>query len=87
MQERVIGCRRAIWHFVWFIVIGIVLSIVIGMWYGNSPEYCRDCNTGLGLCMFGFILSVPVTIWVIYVFRRVFIREQNGTTRRPSFTH
>lgn len=56
--------------FLTFVVIGIILSVVIAVWYRNSPNYCRDCNTGLGICMIGFVLSIPLTLVTIYLSQR-----------------
>jgi hypothetical protein len=61
---------KAAAHFATFILIGVILSVLIGLWYTHSPNYCRDCNTGIGICMFGFFLSVPITLVVIYFDRR-----------------
>ncbi|MCA9904003.1 MAG: hypothetical protein KC547_09110 [Anaerolineae bacterium] len=57
-------------HFAAYVVLGVVFSGLIALWYVNSPAYCRDCDTGLGLCMCGFVLSVPITLLAIYFTHR-----------------
>src|SRR5687768_9708993 len=60
--------------FTLFMVLGIIASVTIILWYGNSDAYCRDCDTGLGLCGIGFGIGGVVTPLLIYFVRRFIMR-------------
>jgi len=40
-----------------FLGCGFITSIVFGVLYRISDRYCLDCNHGLGLVFFGFMVS------------------------------
>jgi len=61
----------SVWILV-YMVVGVVCTAGVSFLYVNSPNYCRDCNTGIGLCGIGFILSLGVTPAVIYFACRLF---------------
>lgn len=54
-------------------VVGCMLSVGITLWYVNSPNYCRDCDTGLGRISMGCIASWVVTPIGLYI--RWFIKH------------
>jgi hypothetical protein len=54
-------------YLILFFVLGLFFSLLIAFGYANSANYCRDCNTGLGLCMIGYFLSIPATFAIAYV--------------------
>ncbi len=74
MRISLRGLVIAAMHFAAYVVLGIVFSVLIALWYVNSPAYCHDCDTGLGLCMCGFVLSAPITLLAIY-----FVRHTQNT--------
>lgn len=45
-----------LWGILWAII-----TLGISFLYVNSSAYCRDCDTGLGLCGIAFIISGVVT--------------------------
>ena len=49
-----------------YLCVGAAISIVVILIYVNSADYCRDCDTGLGLCCIGFFLALPVSGAIIY---------------------
>lgn len=69
--------------FTLFMVLGIIASVVIALWYVNSPAYCRDCDTGLGLCGIGFAVAAVATPILISLFR-VFIMTAIPTEKEKS---
>ena len=80
------GCLRLV---VMSIVLSPFVSVAIIWIYGNSPNYCRDCNTGLGLCFFGYIFSIPIAM-IIMLISKLFSRQSSKrknevSTRKTRF--
>lgn len=55
--------------FALLICIGYFVTIVISVLYVNSANYCRDCDTGLGLLGIGYGLDLVVTPFAFFLLR------------------
>jgi hypothetical protein len=69
-----------------FMGTGIFATILISLWYVNSPGYCRDCDTGLGLCCIGFVIGPAATLILIYLMRHFIILPIPSEKDEPSDT-
>ncbi len=50
-----------------FIITGCGFTTMISVLFVHSENYCRDCNTGLGLVTIGFGISLfatPILLWL-----------------------
>lgn len=59
-----------------YAIVGAIVSAVISLVYVNGSAYCRDCNTGLGLCMAGYCAALFITPALIYGVISIFRRSE-----------
>ena len=64
-----------------FVGLGTLISVAITLLYVNSSLFCRDCDTGLGLCCIGFCFSGVLTPLIWFYGRKLIIRStEKGET-------
>ena len=56
--------RLAIWLFA-YVMVGAAVTVLISVIYVNSSNYCKDCDTGLGLCAISYCLALFITPMIL----------------------
>ncbi len=59
-----------------FLGVGACATALISLWYVDSPNYCRDCDTGIGICGIAYGFSLLATPFIVFAFYR-FIRRKS----------
>lgn len=62
-----------------WLVLGAIVSLIIILLYVNSSAYCRDCDTGLGLCGIGYCLGTIIMVVLLMRFpAQISIKRKNA---------
>lgn len=65
---------------------GCLITFIVSWLYTQGPNYCRDCNTGLGLVCISFSVGTFLTPVVLY-FIPFLDQEPKIPKRKKSLTN